>query len=1178
MYRMRRQSYRISAAVLVAFCLSQPLATLQADQEPAGDDQKKSVELLPPPPSDWERLVYLPYKNLKQVFEKEGAAVFMPYGKFLKMWAELRPANLQTPPKPLVAAVISQASYTGKIDGDVAKIEASFTVQVLGKAWAELPVQFGEAAVGKLTSGDEKVLLQGTGNGTYSLLFPKAGEHKLTIELSARVRSSPDGRSIELDCPPSGITTFDLTVPAKDQTIELTPQGVATPQSADDQTTRVKANLGSTKKISARWRPRLSAAPAMEALTSVQNTLELRIADGLVHTHATLIYQVLRGKLDQVRIAVPLDHRVLDVASAGIKSWKVTKEEKIQVVTVDLLAEDAKSITVEVHTERPLPEGAFALAGVDDAGNYRGIHALGELRENGILVIGTSADLALAVQEQSGLVRIEAAEVPEALRRPESQFYRYYTPKFRMQVTARPVEPRLLVDAGTQLVFREDEIQLVSQFAVTVERAGVFALRFRLPEGLKIDRVDCEQMKEFQRPEDADELIVSLRERTLGRIVVAITGHRAFGPAEKDFWALPLIAPEEAARENGLLFVLAPDSLEIITDEKGVQGAQPLPMGPSLPTGPGAAPGQPQPPRGDFVSPFQLIGAPGAVPAPVALQPAGGFRLASAWSYTRHPEIKVRTERKPTRLTASVATSINVKQDVTEVATMINYQVLFAGIDTFRFAVPESVAASVQIESADPAGAPIKQKSRADEVEEGWVVWTVVMQRDVSAHVPIRVRYDLKPEQKDRRAEISVEPLRVLETPGKTAEAPAIVPAAVSGEIMVQKDRALSVSAQGDELEPIDVRELTLLPQDGNLAYRYFKQPAKLSEPLTLDLSVTRYDIESVVETVVSQALIEAIVTDDKVVTCRARYRLKTSERQRLAIDLPKDAEVLDASLSGKRADLERDATKTGSRDREAFKINVARPTPSDEPFVVALVFRVPFRDSPVRGLGGKLSLPLPKLGGEQGSAVAVQQLRTVAWAPKDFTLVGSPRDFSSELPTRFNLLSGAIGYSSSPADVEKWFGDSPNAGTTGFAFTPAGRAYVYGRLGAADAVSVWYWKTSWVTLIISGSLVLIGLILAHTSWENRLTIVLLVAFGCAMYALHDADQMINGLAAARWGLLAMVAYWVIHALGRPRAQPQPSPSAAEPAVAASAAATTSSPAEQKADEKSGSDTSATPS
>src|SRR5258708_11743554 len=151
----------------------------------------------------------------------------------------------------------------------------------------------------------------------------------------------------------------------------------------------------------------------MEVLTTVQNTLDMRIADGLVHTHAALTYQVLRGQVDQLRIAVPLDHRILDVAAAGLKSWKTAKEEKSQVVTVDLLGGDAKTIVIEVHTERPVPEAAIDLVGIDEAGVYRGIHALGEARENGIVVVSQSSDLSLAVQAQSGLVRIEAAEVAE---------------------------------------------------------------------------------------------------------------------------------------------------------------------------------------------------------------------------------------------------------------------------------------------------------------------------------------------------------------------------------------------------------------------------------------------------------------------------------------------------------------------------------------------------------------------------------------------------------------------------------------------------------------------------------------------------------------------------------------------------------------------------------------------
>jgi hypothetical protein len=847
----------------------------------------------------------------------------------------------------------------------------------------------------------------------------------------------------------------------------------------------------------------------------------MRIADGLVHTHSRLAYQVLRGQVDQLRIAVPLDHRILDVTAAGLKSWKTAKEEKSQVVTVDLLGGESKSIVVEVFTERPVPEGSLDLAGVDDDGVYRGIHALGEVRENGIVVVGQSADLSLAVEQQSGLVRIEAAEVPESLRRPENQFYKYYTPKFRLQVAVKPVEPRLLVEHRTQLVFRDDEVQLLSQLMYTVERAGIFELRFKLPEGLKIDRVDCDPMKEFQTPEGAGLVIIALREKTTGNFAVTISGHRPLDAADRESRPLPLIEPQDTARENGTITVYAPESLEIIADEKGVQGAQPT--------------------RPD---------------ASVAPQ-IGPARLAAAWTYTRRPEIPVRTERKPTRLTAAVATTIDVRQDLTEVVTIINYAVLFAGTDTFRFAVPEAVAAEVQIESADPAAAPIKQKSRADAAEDGWVTWTVVMQREVTGRIPIRVRYDLKPDQKERIAEISIQPLRVLDSPGKTDAAPPIVPAAVSGEIMVKKDRSLSVSARGDNFEPIDVRELTLLPQEGNLAYRYFKQPEKLSEAFALELKAERHEIQEVVETVVAQALVEVVVTEDKVATYRCRYRLKTSERQRLPMELPKDVEILDTYVAGKRVDLEKDSAKPAAKDREAFTINVARSTPSDEPFVVALVFRAPFVSPPLRGYSGALRLSFPHLGGvaKQGhAAVAVQQLRVAVWVPKEFALIGTPEDFTPEQPTRLNLLAGAVGFTSSTAPLETWFGDT-SSGL--FAFSTAGRAYSYGRLGSADAILLSYWRTSWATWLFSGTLLAIALVLARTSWENRLTIVLVVAFGAAMYSLRDADQTLNGLAAARWGIAAMVAYWFIHALNRPKqpAQPHRVYSPADPSTAVSALA-----------------------
>ncbi|HLQ45404.1 MAG TPA: hypothetical protein VK137_11785, partial [Planctomycetaceae bacterium] len=108
------------------------------------------------PEVDWEKLIYLPYRELRAVFEKQKATVFMPYVEYLKLIAKGEPP---APGQPPVAAVISAASYRATVDHDVARIEAEYTVRVLGKAWSELPIKFGNAAVGEVTSeavGDAK--------------------------------------------------------------------------------------------------------------------------------------------------------------------------------------------------------------------------------------------------------------------------------------------------------------------------------------------------------------------------------------------------------------------------------------------------------------------------------------------------------------------------------------------------------------------------------------------------------------------------------------------------------------------------------------------------------------------------------------------------------------------------------------------------------------------------------------------------------------------------------------------------------------------------------------------------------------------------------------------------------------------------------------------------------------
>ncbi|MDB5334754.1 MAG: hypothetical protein JWN70_373, partial [Planctomycetaceae bacterium] len=997
-------------------------------------------------PTEWERLIYLPYKNFTSVLDQEKSTVFMPYSQFLKLWRNSKPDVVDPNALP-VHSVITQASYAGRIENNLVRLDATFKVKVLDKPWARVPLKFGDAAVGKLTADNEQILLIGTGEGTYDLLLPTVGEHTVKIELITRVHTSTEGKSFDLEIPLVGISNLELTIPAADQTVDVIPHLVSSPLESDAKTTKISANVGSTNKVTARWFPRVSKTPEMELLTSVTNQTHVRVADGLVQTEAVLTYQVLRGELNQIVVAIPLGHRILDVATPNLKGWKATDEANRQLVTIDLLDGNVKTIPVEIRTERPAVGDVLELGGIGEDGKVDGIHAVGAVRESGIIVAGHGPELALAVEHQRGLIRIEAGEVPEAFRRPENLYFKFYNSKFRLGVSAKPVEPRLTVDNDSRVQFFDDEIKLRSNLTYTVERAGVFELRFSIPEGVKIDSVDCEHKQEFTVSPDGKVLTLTLTQKTLGAIKVSITGHLSFPEGlPKEVIKLPLLEPQGVAREQGNLLVFAPEAIEVITDEKGLIAAQP------------------------DRSAGRMAGLEN-----------DNQRLASAWTFNRRPvEIPVTTVRKPTRLSAQIATSLNVNREIVEVVSNVNFYVQYAGIDTFRLAVPAAISEQVQIEPVTASGAvPVKQKSQA-EAKDGWVTWTIITQREVVGRQEFRVKYDLKLVKQDQTAKITIQPVRPLGVPG-TGDEPERVPVtSLFAEIAIQKDRIWSLAATPKELQAIDVRELTLLPQDGALAYRYSRPEVEIQ------LTATEHEIQEVVQTVISRALVEAVLTQDDTVTYRCRYRLKTSERQRLQLELPAKVQPLGVMVAGKQVSLERSPHPSATGNTEMYFVNVARTGRSDEQFGLTLVYRIPAAGLPENKFSGPLEMHIPQLGATTNQqAVAVQQLRMALWVPETLTLVGVPKHFTPEHRLRFlEALGGRTTAVKSTEELESWIGDT---GSGLFEFPTAGHAYIYNNLGGTHTLVIRWWRTSWTTWIWSLSFLLAAFLLRGTSWENKL-------------------------------------------------------------------------------------------
>ena len=322
-------------------------------------------------------------------------------------------------------------------------------------------------------------------------------------------------------------------------------------------------------------------------------------------------------------------------------------------------------------------------------------------------------------------------------------------------------------------------------------------------------------------------------------------------------------------------------------------------------------------------------------------------------------------------------------------------------------------------------------------------------------------------------------------------------------------------------MEQIDVRELELLPQDGYLAFRYFSQPA------TATVTIRKHEIHEVVSTVVSRAAVEIVTDKQRLANYRCRLRITTSERQRLRIDVPTGADLQAPLLNSSRTTFEAAEGVAAVAGWDPYFVNISRTGTSDQEFLLSFQFRCPISlaDSyPYEGRGSKQSFRVPSVGNADGGTV-VQQTRVAIWTPKDVSLVGEPDNWNiagRQTWSFWNPLTSPT-TAHDAAALNTWVGESSGAAD----FARHGNVFVYRALGRKTMVSVVWWNRPFLVAIISGALVFVGFILRRTTWENRITLTVLVCLGVAVWSLNDSSETLQFVSAGSLGLVAVAGIWL---------------------------------------------------
>jgi hypothetical protein len=857
--------------------------------------------------------IYVPYDQLKKVLDSEKQGVFLPYDDFNKMWkaAQGAPAAVEAAPMPYL---ISTARFSGKVGAELAVMQLELTVDILQEGWVEVPIGLGEVAVAKaefVAPADTKVQpLLRVVDGRYVLLTKGVGRRTLKIDFVRQLVTQPGLNVLSFRIPSAAINTLDLLIPEENMKVDVEPMLAAGTTAAEvdgKKATKFQAFLGTAEGVKLSWKPRTQAAEELEPVVIADQFQHIHVAEALISYDIRFDLDVRRRGLDAFTLQLPADYRVISVDGANIAKWDLPTSQPAapQVLAVKLFAPAKDKYALTVKMERFLKEPSVQLpltpALIQQA-----------LRGTGLIALTHVSSRSVEFRDLKNLARVDVGRLPEDIRNQGgATAWRFISADYGATMSIAAVEPRISVTQKWALGVQADTLQLKGLLSYHIERSGLFQVSMNFPEPWEVVSVtpaDAVEDHQLAGKGDARKLSILLKREMLGDFTVEVAARMPRPtPDAPVAFVLPQPDAQNLLTYSGQLWLMLSDQLKAEVDGLDQLTAIPLGRGPNPPAM--NAPNQPRQQQAQVQSPAVMRES---WPAMDALTPAMAFEFKVV-DRAKPAGARFKIALKPTQVSATVSQLVNIQQGSLEQEAVVQYQVLYAPVDTFYLKIPAAlVEAGVEITGAD-----IKEKARISELPADQrtqassspatgpagantaaksVYYKVVLQSPVIGGYTLRVnsRQPFTPAKTGMSTTITVEPILAA---GKISDQ--------SGAVAVVKADTLAILTPTFKgLTPADPGSATDLPYEphrrsASLAFKYSAPPFELVLPVQSQAEA------AVITTIASAAIVEQVLARDGTLNTHATYLLTTSRGDRMLVTLPEGAKLFAVLLNGSDAPLE---------------------------------------------------------------------------------------------------------------------------------------------------------------------------------------------------------------------------------------------------------------------------------
>ena len=1064
--------------------------------------------------------VYVPYKELTDVFEKEQQGVFLPYNEFQKLWraAQGRPEAVMGAPFEFL---ISTARLSGSVKEQVAAFRLELTLDVLADGWVQVPLGLSEVAVAEakfldVDSARSAPLLR-VANGQYTFVTKGRGRYVLALDFVRQLETQPGLAVLKYRIPAAAITTLELLIPQENLKVDVQPMLAATTSQVEVEgakATRLQAFLGSATEVNLSWKPKAEAAEELKPVVVCEQLEHIHIGEALVSHQVTLNYTIHRGRVDAFSLQLPRQFRVSDLSGQNIAKWDIeapNEPTRNQVLKVALFSPAEQKYSLTVKMERFLQEAQSREGSVAPGERIALSPIVTEraLRQTGLIGITCSPRRSVRLDEIKNLGRVDTGQLPAHLQnQPGATAYRFITSDYGATMVIETTSPRITVDQRWMLGVESDRLRLLGRLTYKVERTGIFELNMGLPEPWQIETVGpAELVDDYQLTGQGPTrtLHILLKKEMTGNFVLTLTaraertqpqprevrlgtaGAESLLPGEPVNFPLPLpeakdpsVGPEGCRTEGQLVLLLA-EQLQAQVQQVNQLQAIPLSTAEIWTTLPG-------------------------------LSPAMAFEFRAV-DRQRSAGATFDISLKPTQVSATVHRLVNIQPGSIEQEAVIQYQVRYAPLDTFYLKMPAAMAdADVQI-----IGANIKEKPRIDQLPADqlgapdpntdgvkWTYYRIVLQSALTGGYNLVVRL----RQPFQAGAAGGAVPRGIPLTGTTVKVEPILAAGKlsdqNGDIAIAKAQTLAIGEPVVEnLIPADPGSPADLPYASHraiasLAFKYNAPPFALSLPVIMQKEA------AVFTTMVTTTIIEQVLARDGMLNTHASFLLATSVGERLPVTLPANAELTAVLLDGSEIPVEKGLS--------ANELIVRLPPSAGQ--ISRFTLEISY------GLKGvsPLHLPAPALApSRQGSLlpgdIPVQQTLWRLWIPEDYCLLWHDKVFSrlSSLDSRFSIL------------------DSRKGAGAGVPSTGQGTAYNFIRQGAPGQLSVMVAGRERLSVVIWALTIAAGVVMLKLSGFHRVLVILGAALAAGVVHLFAPLFVDRILGVGVFAVILVLLLWLTH-------------------------------------------------